>query len=249
MLIQFGFLFLLQNKFGVHENNQSKSQCFMEDKIFKYALAISLIIHIVILARMSYSNIHFQTNPINSIEVVYPKMAIQNKVVSREKQRMHDMKVNLEKTTQELTEQKSNLSSFMKDMTKLADDLIHGSTKPKIAKSDKAKRKVSVPEIEPKKIKNPLYTKYYQDIRSRIRERAYQNYEQFDAGEVYVTFIIQGDGGLKDIKIIEERTNANQYLRRISIRSVQQASPFPSFPKELKYPELSFNVVISFEVE
>ncbi|MDP8265073.1 MAG: TonB C-terminal domain-containing protein [Candidatus Aceula lacicola] len=221
----------------------------MEDKIFKYAIAISLIIHIGILARMSYSNIHFQTNPINRIEVVYPKMTVQNKVVAQEDQRTRDMKINLEKTTQELTEQKLNLSSFMKDMTKLADDLIHRNVKPKIVRSDKAKRKVSVPEIEPKRIKNPLYTKYYQDIRSRIREKAYQNYEQFDAGEVYVTFIIEDDGGLKDIKIIEERTNANQYLRRISIRSVEQASPFPPFPEGLKYPELSFNVVISFEVE
>ncbi|MDD3374750.1 MAG: hypothetical protein PHY73_03375 [Candidatus Omnitrophica bacterium] len=221
----------------------------MEDKIFKYALAFSLIIHIGILARMSYSNIHFQANPINSIEVVYPRITIQKEVVDREKKQARDIKVNLEKSTQELTKQKSNLSSFMKDMSKLADDLIHPNTKPKSAKSDKAKRKISVPEIDSKNIKNPLYTKYYQDIRNRIREKAYDNYEQFDAGEIYITFIIESDGVLKDIKIIEERTNANQYLRRISIRSVQQASPFPSFPEDLKYPELSFNVVISFEVE
>ena len=221
----------------------------MEDKIFKYALAISLIIHIGILARVSYSNIHFQTNPINSIEVVYPKITIQNKVIGDEKKRSSDMKLNFKKTTQELTKQKASLESFMKDMTKLADDLIHPSAKPKSVKSDKAKRKVSVPEIDSKRIKNPLYTEYYQNIRSRIREKAYYNYEQFDAGEIYITFIIQNDGILKDIKIIEERTSANQYLRRISIRSVQQASPFPPFPEGLKYPELSFNVVISFEVE
>ncbi len=164
------------------------------------------------------------------------KITIQNEVVANKKKQAHDMKVKLEKVTQELTKQKASLSSFMKDMSKLADDLMHPSAKPKEAKSDKAKRKVSVPEIESKNIKNPLYSKYYQNIRSRIREKAYRNYEQFDAGEIYITFIIQSDGILRDIKIIEDRTSANQYLRRISIRSVQQASPFPPFPEDLKYP-------------
>jgi len=32
------------------------------------------------------------------------------------------------------------------------------------------------------------------------------------------------------------------------LRSIKDANPFPPFPKDLNYPELTFNVVISFEV-
>ncbi len=221
----------------------------MEDRIFKYALIISLVIHIGILARMSYSNIHFKVNPVKGIEVVYPNIAVQKLTGVDQAEKQSDMKITLREMTQQLTKEDANLSSFIKDISKMNDDFLHSEAKPKPKESTKVKRKVSVPEIETKKIKNPLYTKYYHDIRNRIRERAYQNYEKFDDGEVYVTFVIVQDGMLRDIKIIENRTNANQYLRRVSLKSVKQASPFPAFPEELKYPELSFNVVISFEVE
>jgi len=111
------------------------------------------------------------------------------------------------------------------------------------------KKKITLPQIEMAKIDNPSYISYYQIVREKIRRSAYQNYTHNDTGEVYASFIISNDGYLKDARLAEEKTKANEYLRNIALRSIRDASPFPNFPRELDYPQLSFNIIISFEIE
>jgi len=111
------------------------------------------------------------------------------------------------------------------------------------------KKKITLPPIEMAKIDNPSYINYYQIVREKIRRSAYQNYTKNETGEVYVTFIISNDGYIKGVHLVEDKTTANDYLRGIALRSVKDASPFPNFPKELDYPQLSFNIIISFEIE
>ena len=124
-------------------------------------------------------------------------------------------------------------------------------TKPALAKPETIiiKKKVSLPPVDTAKIDNPLYLNYYQLVREKIRRAAYQNYSSNETGEVYITFIISNDGYLKDVRLVEEKSSANYLLREIALSSVKNASPFPRFPKDLDYPRLSFNVVISFEIE
>ena len=111
------------------------------------------------------------------------------------------------------------------------------------------KKKISLPAIEMAKIDNPSYISYYQIVREKIRRSAYQNYTHNETGEVYISFIISNDGYIKDVRLMEEKTAANDYLKNIALRSIRDASPFPNFPKELDYPQLSFNIIISFEIE
>ena len=111
------------------------------------------------------------------------------------------------------------------------------------------KKKISLPPIEMAKIDNPSYISYYQIVREKIRRSAYQNYTHNETGEVYASFIISNDGEIRDVRIAAEKTNANKYLQSIALRSIQDASPLPNFPKELDYPQLSFNIIISFEIE
>jgi TonB family protein len=112
------------------------------------------------------------------------------------------------------------------------------------------KRKVSLPAIiDMAKIDNPSYVSYYQLVREKIRRAAYQNYSSNETGEAYVTFIISSEGYLKDVRLVDEKSSASSYLRQIALDSVANAAPFPKFPKELDYPRLTFNVVISFEIE
>ena len=111
------------------------------------------------------------------------------------------------------------------------------------------KKKISLPAIEMAKIDNPSYISYYQIVREKIRRSAYQNYTHNETGEVYISFIITNDGYIKDVRLAEEKTTANDYLKDIALRSIRDASPFPNFPKELDYPQLSFNIIISFEIE
>jgi outer membrane biosynthesis protein TonB len=111
------------------------------------------------------------------------------------------------------------------------------------------KKKVVLPKIEMARINNPSYISYYQIVREKIRRSAFQNYTHNEIGEAYVTFIISNDGYIKDVRLIEAKTSASDYLKGIAVRSVRDASPFPNFPKELDYPRLSFNIIISFEIE
>jgi TonB family protein len=111
------------------------------------------------------------------------------------------------------------------------------------------KKKITLPAIEMAKINNPSYISYYQIVREKIRRSAYQNYTHNETGEVYVSFIISNDGLIKEVRLAEEKTMVNDYLKNIALRSIRDASPFPNFPKELDYPQLSFNIIISFEIE
>ena len=111
------------------------------------------------------------------------------------------------------------------------------------------KKKITLPSINDEKIDNPVYLDYYQMIRERIKRAAYQNYTSLINGEVYLSFIILNNGHIKSTRIDEEKSTAYAYLKEIAQKSIFDASPFPSFPKDLDYPELTFNVIISFEVE
>lgn len=124
-------------------------------------------------------------------------------------------------------------------------------TKPSLMKPDMAagKKKITLPAVGLDKIDNPSYLNYYQIVREKIKRSAYQNYMRTEEGEAYLSFTIYNSGYLGQVKIVEDKSSGSSYLNDIALRSIKDASPFPGFPKELDYPELSFNVVISFEIE
>jgi len=111
------------------------------------------------------------------------------------------------------------------------------------------KKRIVIPPIDIKKINNPIYVSYYQTVREKIRHSAYNNFAQAEEGEVYLTFTVSSDGYIRDIRLVEEKSSPSPYLRKVGFASIKQSSPFPNFPKELDYPQLTFNVIISFEIE
>jgi outer membrane biosynthesis protein TonB len=129
-------------------------------------------------------------------------------------------------------------------------------TKPALIKIDmpkpdviSVKKRITLPPIDMGKMNNPSYVSYYQIVREKIKRSAYQNYMRTDIGEVFLSFVITKNGLLKAVNLSDEKSSESIYLREIAMRSIKEASPFPIFPAELEYPELSFNVIISFSVE
>jgi len=186
--------------------------------------------------------------PIKNLEIVYQKRVPETEDKKRA-EHVEKNKDGLSQRTEVLIEKKSIAPSLVKDVSKLLHDIGTITKKPVTVKPPQVKKKISIPLINSEKIKNPLYLNYYQQISNRIKERAYANYAEFVAGRVYLTFVVKADGTLEVLKLIEERTEANEYLMDISVKSVAEASPFRSFPQDLKYPELTFNIIISFEIE
>ena len=220
----------------------------LEDDIFKYALVLSLLIHVVIFAQLSSRASRHLSKTFQNVEITYYNLKLQTKEADiRRKDEI--TKKGPDKNTEVKLDRKAGVPPPVKDMSKLNDKIAAVNKQPVMFKELQVKHKVLVPPLKSEKINNPLYQSYYQAVRNVIRERAYANYSQLDAGEVYLTFVILSSGTVKQVQLIDDKTTANDYLRKISLKSIEEANPFPPFPKELNYPELSFNVAISFEVE
>lgn len=225
-----------------------------ENKIFSYALALSLIIHAAILSRMPFHHSRLLKETARPIELTYqPVKAVTPKQENksgaraavpppRADSRMSSAKIPLENRDQ-------NRPSLIKDTGKLPSQWQLEKSKSVRINASPVGRKISVPELKSEKINNPVYLDYYQIVRNKIKERAYRNYSRTDAGEVYLTFVLASDGSLKQIKLVDEKTSGGTYLKDVGLKSIRDSSPFPSFPRDLAYPELSFNVIISFEVK
>lgn len=118
------------------------------------------------------------------------------------------------------------------------------------------------PEITPEKMREvilsdtisdknlkklPAYMNYYRMIREKIRKNAYNYYDSKKNGEIFLSFIINSNGTLENLSL-DNKSAENVFLQRIAVKSVEEASPFPSFPEELKnYTRLHFNISIYFK--
>lgn len=224
------------------------------ERIFQITLLISFIAHGVILLQNSnlslFSNIKIKQN----LEVSYVKTPKEEKI--KEQALRSAKKEPFLKLPLNITMEKKIPPPFIdregifKDNRAMSQRL-SAIAKPAFIKPDiiAIKKKITLPPVDLDKINNPSYINYYQLVREKIRRAAYYNYTRTEIGEVYISFIISSDGYLKEVRLVEDKSSASQYLREIALRSVKDASPFPNFPKELDYAQLSFNVIISFEIE
>ncbi len=223
------------------------------DRILRVTFAVSLLIHGAILLQSPGLNPFSPPAKKQKMEVRYIRKNPQSKPVPGSGRQILKSEPFLELDSKVVVgsrvpppyiEQENVLPSRLEN---------HGlpSTKPTFAGPDlmAIKKKITLPPIEMAKIDNPSYISYYQIVREKIRRSAYQNYTHNETGEVYLSFIISSDGLIRNARLIQEKSSANDYLKDIALRSVNDASPFPNFPKELDYPQLTFNIIISFEIE
>jgi len=229
------------------------------DRVFQIAFAISFFIHGVIL----FQNPHFNPFDISpnkkeeNLRIIYVKKEAELKKEPKESLAKNGLPL---KIPSKITTSKINPPPFIdvdkavlarKNQNREILTRQPNFTKPTLTKPDvtATKKKITLPAVDIDKINNPSYLSYYQIVREKVRRAAYQNYTRTDTGEVYLSFIISRQGFLTDVHLVEEKSSSNSYLREVALHSIQEAAPFPDFPKELDYPQLSFNVIISFEIE
>ena len=228
------------------------------DKAFTITLVLSAIVHGVILFQNPNLNLNIfpkdKKEPL--LEVSYVKTPQEPQATKEYPKTSLPKKEAFLKLSSKITATKMSPppfidreSIFKKSKESISQKYVF--SKPAFAKPDiiAVKKIITLPPIDLDKISNPSYISYYQIVREKIRRAAYQNYTRAEVGEAYLSFLISSDGSLKAMHLIEEKSSPSVYLKEISLRSIKEASPFPNFPKELDYPQLSFNVVISFEIE
>jgi len=228
-----------------------------KDKILMLALAVSLLAHGALVFKTPFSNFIAISPRERKMEITYikPKPEAVKPVAKfnpapsallRENFLKLDAKASLNKSIPPPFIGRDQMPNPKSHDFKPAD-----FAKPAVSSPDviAIKKKITLPPINLGKINNPSYISYYQIVREKIRRCAYRNYTYNETGEVYLSFIISSEGALKDVRLVEEKSARNPYLQDIALRSVKEAAPFSDFPKDLDYLQLSFNIIISFEIE
>ena len=93
-----------------------------------------------------------------------------------------------------------------------------------------------------------VYEDYYQAVRQRIVQKLQHNYrDYYRDGDVNLFFVLKSNGSLVRIDVDTGKSTDDKKLIGIAIASLQGASPFIPFPKELDAAELPFSLTISFK--
>jgi len=215
------------------------------NRFFQIALTISLIAHTTIFFKLPPINFLRSRRTPDQVEISY----------IREKTKQPSLKFYNQEFSKKSSRQTSSKRvappPYIKkeQIFKKAERI--PIEKPGFLKSEiiTVKKKITLPALNDEKMTNPAYSNYYQMIREKIKRAAYHNYTHLLNGEVYLSFTILNSGQLRSVKINPEKSTPHAYLKEIAKKSIHDASPFSRFPQDLDYPELSFNAIISFEVE
>jgi hypothetical protein len=97
--------------------------------------------------------------------------------------------------------------------------------------------------------KTILYTEYAQAIKDKVTQTVAQNYRGAETGKVALELVILSNGKFKEVKIVEEKSEASQKLKDTALKSAKNAAPYPAFPEALHSGELGFSILIAFEKE
>ncbi|MFA5260022.1 MAG: hypothetical protein WC450_02205 [Candidatus Omnitrophota bacterium] len=224
-----------------------------ETRIFRFSMITSALLHSLVFTGLFYGQLFYVQNTPHIMEIVYQQEIKEPVPDQKIRQEIKPLKEDPVVPSPKILTPKDLSSVSMKTPQNVkAPVQLSKQKKFPVQISDLGtKRQILVPILSSEKISNPNYLNYQQHIRNKIKSQAniFKDDPRFQTGEVYLTFILGSDGQLKDIRIIDQKTRASEFLRRVSLRSIKESSPFPPFPFELKYPELSFNVSISFVMD
>jgi hypothetical protein len=92
------------------------------------------------------------------------------------------------------------------------------------------------------------YVDYFNAVREKIVKKLKRNYKSYyHEGDVDLFFVLSANGSLARIDVDMDSSVNDKQLIDIAVLSIQQASPFKPFPKELDERELPFSLTMSFK--
>ncbi len=222
----------------------------MSENFFWGALLLSLTIHTSILwgtYLLKAKDLHYKAMGPNHVEISYKSFHHHRAVDIREYPIRPAQQLDLSNNPRLFSADGTIPISLVKEKQMLPFGMLY-ERKSERHSSLQLSRRISIAPIESEKINNPVYAAYSEMVRSRIKEKVYQNYDKIERGSVYLTFILDNRGVLVVAKIIPEKTDASSHLQEISLRSLREASPFSSFFKGMTLPEYTFNIEIEYQV-
>ncbi|PIP68344.1 MAG: hypothetical protein CO035_07720 [Candidatus Omnitrophica bacterium CG_4_9_14_0_2_um_filter_42_8] len=228
-----------------------------ENKSFQLAFLISMLLHFAIFLSAPYTGALPKKSPVKPIKVAYLKVKEQPKKVIGQKPEAGVPYVLPPKAPEALPEvKKEDIANpppvSVKDQVKKEEpsvETIDAGSRAVIGA--KGKKFETVVNDEKDSARKAAYIGYYRSVREKIRYYADRNYLREGSasqGEVNLSFVVAASGELLHIMIVDARSIRDPLLRNIAIDSIRDANPFPSFPQGMNQYQVTFNVVISFEL-
>ncbi len=221
------------------------------DRQFKTLLVVSIFIHYLFLVALPNLKILPSRKALTNLEITYQRLKIEETVSKKLLQTIENRLTDNTSPQQKITppvNKALNPPPFTDKLSPIGSNISVRKVPAPIIIGKQLKEIVRLPKVSSPVMKNPAYASYYQVVRDKIKSVAYLNSPISAGGEVFLSFILDSSGQLIALQIINERSIDNQQLRNLAYNFVKQAAPFPSFPPDLKHPELSFNVIIEFKL-
>ena len=216
-----------------------------ENKTFHIAFLVSVLIHSIFFLGLPRMSFFPSRRSLENLKITYYKVREipeDKKISSKES----------EPIVKELPEiKKEEILRPPGALTKETEDT---ETQPKRVtafKPAKQKKFETMLEEEQSDAKKATYISYYRAVREKIRQHADENYPKnrnLGEGEVFLSFVVASNGELLRVRVINEKSTNDISLRNIAIGSVRDASPFPPFPRGMSQYQITFNVIILFEL-
>ena len=231
-----------------------------ENKSFQLAVLISILIHFAVFLSAPHMGVISikEAMPVIKITYVKPKDVVKNigKIIGQkpqylppplEPQALPDVKkddiINPPETEVPVVPKQAEREAAGSDT--------QVSSGRAVIQNNSGKKFETIINEEKDSGRKATYISYYRSVREKIRYYADRNYIREGStgeGEVFLSFTVTSKGELLQVAVIEKRSIEDPLLRNIAINSVRDASPFPVFPQGMNQYQITFNVVISFEL-
>lgn len=210
---------------------------FFSNKSFKIALVVSVASHSVLFFPFHNFSLINKNKDVNPIEVTYLSASPKS----------------IKKTVSAFTKPASATHKVIKQVSiaqpvpeKMAKQTV--TINEKVPSQELTKKPEVKSAVDEKIKKSKKYFDYYHLLKAKIRN--YVNYPaSLSQGEIHLSFTLASSGQLKIIKINEEPSSSDTFLRTAALDSIKKANPFPPFPANFSQDEATFNVIISFEIK
>lgn len=234
----------------------------LENRSFQFAVLVSLLLHFTIFLSAPYTAILPGKDPVKSIKVAYFKTEKSPKKLMKQRSKSYTLPPVAPEALPEVRgddivnpmpvpqPQIVAKSEGIKKEEPIVETIVSGSGGRAVI-GGKDKKFEAVVNDEKDSVKKATYISYYRLVREKIRYYANRNYIKegsVNQGEVFLSFVVTSRGELIHIMIIDKKSADDALLRDIAINSIRDASPFSAFPQGMNQYQITFNVVISFEL-
>jgi len=232
-----------------------------ENKTLQLAVLISILLHFTILLSAPYMGVLPERQPLKPIKVAYlkteehPEKFIDQKpeklVGQKQESPYHQVLPPMSPETLPEVRKEDIINPPQVKKEEPSVETIGSGSSGRAVIGGKDKKFETVVNNEKDSGRKATYISYYRSVREKIRYYADKNYIKEGSaseGEVFLSFVVTSRGELLHIMIIDRRSADDSLLRTIAIDSVKDASPFPAFPQGMNQYQITFNVIISFEL-